>query len=464
MCFDRSNPFFVTDWLQRWTMGYTQEIDWQSFVMGYIARMPGICHPCRRARAISMSPAPRSLFRAILVSLTAVICLSSAARASYEVLEEFQRPGTQPLGRLLKLASGETYGTASDGGAFGFGSVFKITASGSVETLVSFTGTAGAAPGSGPTAGLVQGSDGALYGTTSAGGTNGFGVVFKIGAGGAYSILIHFTGTTGAAKGSVPGPLLAHPDGFLYGSTEAGGTQGAGTLFKLSVGGTFTTLATFTGATTGAKRGAEPVGQLATSGANLFGVTRRGGANNLGTVFKVTTSNAFTDLADFTGAAGTRPGANPAGGLMLHSNGKFYGTTEFGGTNGFGVLFSLTNVATPVFATIRSFADATGSQPAGELLATSGTTLLGCCAAGGANGLGGIYQITTGNVYSLVKSFDGETGSRAVRPTKHGITQEPDWTIPPSSRKTTVGVVRADPGHEHLPESETNPYKEKLCP
>jgi len=333
------------------------------------------------------------------------------AFAGLEVLASFQKPGTQATGKLLRLANGESYGTASSGGAHGFGSVFRVTAAGAVETVVSFTGGGGAVPGRGPTAGLVLGTDSAFYGTTSAGGAGGFGTIFKVTVAGVFTKLVDFTGTTGVAKGSVPGPLVLHADGNFYGTTAAGGTgvpgnlAGFGTVFKMTPGGVLTTLAEFTG-TAGAVKGSEPTGALAISGTTLYGVTRIGGALNLGTIFRITPAGSFTSLHDFTGPNGARP----AGGLFLHSNGLLYGTTEFGGTEGFGTAFSLSTAVTPVFTSIRSFADLIGSQPVGELVAADSTTLLGTVATGGASGWGGIYKLTTGGVFTMLATFTGESG------------------------------------------------------
>jgi uncharacterized repeat protein (TIGR03803 family) len=336
-----------------------------------------------------------------------LLLLILPAFAGLEVVASFQKPGTQATGKLRRLANGESYGTASSGGAQGFGSVFRVTAAGAVETVVSFTGSSGAVPGSGPTAGLVLGADSAFYGTTSAGGAGGFGTIFKLTAAGVFTQLVDFTGTTGTAKGSVPGPLVLHADGNFYGTTAAGGAGGFGTVFKMTPGGSLTTLAEFTG-TAGAFKGSEPTGALAISGTTLYGVSRIGGAVNvnLGTIFRITTAGSFTALHDFTGPNGARP----AGGLFLHSNGLLYGTTEFGGTEGFGTAFSLSTAVTPVFTSIRSFADLIGSQPVGELVAADATTLLGTLATGGASGWGGIYKLTTGGVFTMLATFTGESG------------------------------------------------------
>lgn len=344
-----------------------------------------------------------------------LLLLILPAFAGLEVLASFQKPGTQATGKLLRLANGESYGTASSGGAHGFGSVFRVTPAGAVETVVSFTGSSGAVPGSGPTAGLVLGADSAFYGTTSAGGAGGgaggFGTIFKVTAAGVFTKLVDFTGTTGTAKGSVPGPLVLHADGNFYGTTAAGGAgvpgnlAGFGTIFRMTPGGILTTMAEFTGSAEAVK-GSEPTGALAVSGTTLYGVTRIGGASSLGTIFRVTTAGSFTALHDFTGPNGARPN----GGLFLHSNSLLYGTTEFGGTEGFGTAFSISTAVTPVFTSIRSFADLIGSQPVGELVAADPTTLLGTVATGGASGWGGIYKLTTGGVFTMLATFTGESG------------------------------------------------------
>ncbi len=350
-------------------------------------------------------------------ALACLLLLIVPAFAGYEVLATFQKPGSQATGKLLRLAGGELYGTASSGGAAGFGSVFRVTAAGAVETVVSFTGAAGAAPGSGPTAGLVAGPDGAFYGSTAAGGAGGFGTLFKVSAAGGFTPLVQFTGTAGAAKGAVPGPLVAHPDGNFYGTTAAGGAGGFGTVFRMTAAGALTTLAEFTGTAGGAK-GREPTAALAISGTTLYGVTRLGGAANLGTIFRITTAGAFTPLHDFAGANGARP----AGGLLLHSGGRLYGTTEFGGGEGFGTAFRLSTAASPVFTALHSFADLAGSQPVGELVAADAATLLGTVATGGSSGWGGVYQLTTGGAFTLLASFSGESGAVAGAAPRAGLT------------------------------------------
>jgi len=358
-----------------------------------------------------MSPACHRRKRT--AALACLLFLILPALAGYEVLATFRKPGSQATGRLLRLAGGESYGTTTRGGAAGLGTVFRVTAAGAVETLHAFSG----ADGRGPTAGLVQGTDGAFYGTTSAGGAHGFGTAFKVTAAGTFTKLLDFTGTAGAAKGAVPGALILHPDGQFYGGTAAGGAGGFGTLFRMTPGGTLTTLLEFTG-TTGAAKGAEPTGALALHAGNLYGATRLGGAGNVGTLFRLSAAGAFTPLHEFSGTNGARP----AGGLLLHSDGQLYGTTEFGGVEGFGTAFRLDTGASPVVTPLHSFADLVGSQPVGELVAAGPNLLLGTVATGGASGWGGIYQLTPGGAFTMLASFTGETGAVPGAAPRAGLT------------------------------------------
>ncbi len=134
-----------------------------------------------------------------------------------------------------------------------------------------------------------------MYGTTSGGGANGFGVAFKVTTAGVFTKLADFTGASGLAKGSVPGDLVMHADGLFYGTTQGGGANGLGTVFSMTAAGGVTTLLEFTG-TAGAVKGSMPIGRLAVSGTNLYGMTSGGGTANLGTVYKVTTGGAWSAL------------------------------------------------------------------------------------------------------------------------------------------------------------------------
>lgn len=368
-----------------------------------------------RLRHVS-SKLRRPVVAAGCVVLAAGTSLSPGA-AAYEVLAEFSKPGTQVMAPLTEHSDGNFYGVATANGAFDQGTVFKVTPAGVLSTLHAFAGTDGTAPA----AKLAEGADHALYGTTPQGGANGFGCVFKITTGGGFTKVLDFTGTSGGIPGSVPHALTLHTDGNFYGVTQAGGTNGFGTVFKMTAAGVVSTLVNFSG-TAGTRPGAQPVGPLVFSGNLLYGVTKTGGAGNFGVLFEVSTTGTWRILGEFTGTAGARPGANPAGGLMLNTDGALYGCTEFGGTNGFGVAFKTTTAASPVFTTLRHFADATGSQPSGTLVRGTDGLLYGATANGGTNGLGTVFKISTTGTHTVITNLTGEGGSAAGSALRGGLT------------------------------------------
>jgi uncharacterized repeat protein (TIGR03803 family) len=200
--------------------------------------------------------------------------------------------------------------------------------------------------GANPAAALVQGSDGYFYGTTYGGGTNGNGTVFQIGTNGTLITLCSFTVIDGAG----PSGLVQGSDGNFYGTTVDAGPDGGGTVFKISSSGALTTLYSFTGGNDGANPQA---GLVQGSDGYFYGTTEYnsyqggfpGGPSGAGTVFKISTNGALTTLYAFgtvTNADGDPlDGANPHAGLVQGSDGSFYGTTLQGGTNGVGTVFRL---------------------------------------------------------------------------------------------------------------------------
>lgn len=221
------------------------------------------------------------------------------------------------------------YSTTESGGSSGYGTVSQVTTNGVLTTLVSFGATNGLAPN----AGLLLGSDGNFYGTTKQGGSgyvNGsnprYGTVFQVTTNGVLTSLTSFTGT----NGSHPNELVLGRDGDLYGTTVVGGTSNLGTVFRVTTGGVLTSLASFTGS-----NGAHPQARLVLGNdGNLYGTTTGGGKSNVdgtgssyGTVFKVTTNGVLTSLVSFI----YDNGRDPRAGLVLGSDGAFYGTTFLAG-------------------------------------------------------------------------------------------------------------------------------------
>ncbi|MGA3056216.1 MAG: choice-of-anchor tandem repeat GloVer-containing protein [Candidatus Korobacteraceae bacterium] len=193
--------------------------------------------------------------------------------------------GVNPSVTLVQGADGQLYGVAYYGGnglpdcASSCGTVFKLTLSGNPTLLHSFCLQTNCTDGAEPTAALVRGSDGNFYGTTSAGGANYAGVIFKVTPNGTYTILHSFAA---AGEGnSVVAPMIQGSDGNFYGTSNGGGAHGLGTIFEISPSGDFTTLYNFQGSD-----GANPQGGLVEVNGTFYGTTYAGGANNDGTVFK----------------------------------------------------------------------------------------------------------------------------------------------------------------------------------
>ena len=349
-------------------------------------------------------------FRIVISLLFFALTLLRAAPV-FETLADFERAGTNPSARLVAHPDGNYYGTTLDGGVFNFGTVYKMTPGGTVTTLVSFTGEDGVVRGSYPAAGLTLGGDGSLFGTTGNGGAGDYGTIFKVTTAGVFTSLVEYTGMTGAKKGSVPNGLVLHPDGFFYGTTQAGGAGDFGTVFKVDAAGNLTTIAELTG-TVAPQKGTAPTGRLAVSGTTLYGAAQAGGANDCGTVFSVTTNGvSWVMLAELTGTSGQKRGSGPLGGVTL-VGATLFGTTEAGGLLDSGTIFRLPTNATN-FATIRDFGGPDGSAPAAQLLASADGFLYGSTMSGGAEDEGTLFKVSSGYpyTYSLVATFSGGSGS-----------------------------------------------------
>jgi uncharacterized repeat protein (TIGR03803 family) len=267
-------------------------------------------------------------------------------------IHEFSYPdGGNPNSALVEAPNGVFYGTTVNGGhgiscCDGGGVVFKMTPAGAYSVVHFFDFTDGWDP---QDANLVQGTDGNFYGEAAGGGTfscaapaNGCGVLYKIGPLGVFTVVHEFEGS----DGDIPyGGLVQASDGNFYGTTYYGGAHGDGTVFRFTPSGALTTIYNFSGSD-----GAQPHGHLiqATDG-NLYGTTYAGGANGDGTVFHITLGGTLTTLHNFDGT----DGAESQSGLAQHTNGMFYGETDAGGTSGNGVIFSLSMGLGPFVTFIR---------------------------------------------------------------------------------------------------------------
>jgi uncharacterized repeat protein (TIGR03803 family) len=237
--------------------------------------------------------------------------------------------GAGPYAPPIQGTDGNFYGTTTIGGQ-GFGAVYKVTPVGGFTTLYTFDSTHGASP----FAPLIQAKDGNFYGTTVGGGTTDFGTAFKITPAGALTVMYNFDSTHGSGPYS---PLLQGSDGNFYGTARAGGSKNnGGVVFKLTAAKKLTVLYNFdgTGATTD---GVRPYSGLvqATDG-NFYGVASAGGTNAAGTLYRISSTGVYATLYNFVSATGSLPFAT----LKQHTNGKFYGEATTGGSAGHGTLFS----------------------------------------------------------------------------------------------------------------------------
>ena len=302
--------------------------------------------------------------------------------------------GAYPFGGLTPGPNGTFYGMTYSGGANAGGTVFEITASGTLTTLYSFCAQDGCADGKFPTGKLARAQDGSFYGTTPQGGANGYGTAFRITPAGAFTTLYSFCAASVCSDGGSPNGVILTGDGNLYGTTVNGGDNDAGTVFRLTPAGAETALYSFCGASA-CSDGAIPYAGLAQHGKALVGTTRDGGANGAGTAFRITPSQAdLTTLYSFCAQTSCADGSSPEAGLVSAA-GKLYGTTFAGGAAGYGTVFSLSRTQT--LTTIYDFcsqANCTdGALPISGLAPSWDGTFYGTTPAGGANGVGVLFKV-----------------------------------------------------------------------
>jgi uncharacterized repeat protein (TIGR03803 family) len=332
-----------------------------------------------------------------VVLLMAVMATPSAQAQTFTTLPSISFDGTDgasPYAALIQATDGNFYGTAQEGGANGDGTVFKITPSGRLTTSHNFDGTDGQYPTQ-----LVQATDGNFYGTTFGGGTNGDGTVFKITPSGTLTMLYSFCAQANCTDGEGPIPVLVQAtDGNFYGATANGGANNDGTVFKITPSGALTTLHSFDFGTDGQL----PEGLAQGTDGNFYGTTNRGGDGDDGTVFKITPSGTLTTLHNFQGADGDEPDA----GLVQGTDGNFYGTTAQGGANNDGTVFKITPTGT--LKTLHSFDGTDGSLPAAALIQATDGNLYGTTVAGGTDGT--LFKITPSGKLTTLHDFDGTDG------------------------------------------------------
>jgi uncharacterized repeat protein (TIGR03803 family) len=327
--------------------------------------------------------------------------LQERTRPVYKELYSFGMNGYLPRAGLVLDASGNAFGTSTDGGRYRAGSVYKLNKNNGASVLYSFTGKT---DGGYPQAGLVLDSAGNLYGTTpydgsgDCAGGEGCGVVFKVDANGVETVLHSFSGPDGMYPFA---GLITDSAGNLYGTTQYGGDHGSGEVFELDSTGALKVLYSFTGL----NDGAEPMASLLRDkNGNLYGTASTGGAFSCGcgTVFSVNPAGEETVLYTFTGPDGDEPISN----LISDESGTLYGTTFYGGEIGFGTVFKLDQ--TGAETVLYSFsAGADGAYPGAGLVRDPIGALYGTAQAGGTNGNGVLFMLNTNGQETVLHSFAG---------------------------------------------------------
>jgi len=384
---------------------------------------------------------------ACFVFLLAATTIAAPAQG-FKVLVNFDgSDGDYPVGGVVQGFDGNLYGTTSAGGnngseclGVGCGSIFKITPAGTLTTLYSFCNQTNCTDGYGPVAGLVQASDGNLYGITQSGGVNnnteiclytyldGCGTVFKVTPTGTLTTLYSFCSQANCADGAGPyASLLQASDGNFYGTTNIGGSGfdlsfcsqlGCGTAFKVTPTGKLTTLHSF----------CSEGGSFCTDGAypqsgliegldgSLYGTMAHGGANGSGTVFKMTPGGTLTTLYSFCSQANCADGSLPAGNLVQASDGNFYGTTFFGGNHDYGTIFKITPTGT--LTTLHQFQCPSardcpgGANPSTALVQATDGNFYGTTQTGGINFAGAVFKATPTGAVATLHDFDMTDGYR----------------------------------------------------
>jgi uncharacterized repeat protein (TIGR03803 family) len=305
---------------------------------------------------------------------------------------------------LVQGTDGQLYGTTYNGGSAGMGTAFKVTTSGTFTLLHSFAG--GASDGANPTGGLTLGSDGNFYGTTQMGGSGTEGVVFTMTTAGAVTVLHTFNVLN---DGAFPwGPPILASDGNFYG-TASGGASNNGLVYKITSSGTYTTVYNFDGT-----HGTYPIAPP-TQGTDgfLYIPVSEGGSSFCGTIVKLSTAGVVSNTYNFPCGPG---GSFPIGPLVQSSAGAFYSTTQNGGSRNEGTMYKLNSsfVVTVQHSFGNLFGD--GIYPsAGVLLGTDGK-YYGSTAEGGTFDDGTLFNSTPTGTYTHLYSFDNSVNLMQMSP------------------------------------------------
>ena len=316
----------------------------------------------------------------------------------FAVLRNFSggSEGATLFAGVVEGSDGGLYGVTRDGGVNNAGTLFRVNKDGTgFSSLMRF---ALATDGSSPQAGVIESRDGMLYGTAQGAGL-GFGTVYRMNRDGTGAVVLRrFNGGT---DGLSPQAVVEGTDGLIYGTTLQGGLYGSGTIYRMNRDGTgFVAIRSFTGGSDGGYL----YGALAEGSDGMFyGTGNQGGAYGQGTVFRMNKDGTgFAVLNVFNGSSGSRPFA----GVIEGTDGAIYGTTISGGAVGYGVVFRMNKNGTG-YTVLRSFSATEGIYPYGGVVEGSDGALYGANNQGGVYGAGTVYRINKdGSGFAVLRSLN----------------------------------------------------------
>ena len=357
-----------------------------------------------------------SVAASALVFALALIALTISAKGqAVTIIHNFvATDGTNPFAGLTQSSNGTLYGTTANGGNNGQGSLYEIDPLGNETVLHSFLDPNVPSDGYSPYAPVTQAANGNFYGTTIFGGTDANGIVYELSSQGQYTVLHNFGDGSVTNDGMKPqARIIQGADGLFYGITTLGGStanepNGGGTVFQMTPAGGITIIHAFADGSV-ANDGINPIGGLVQGpdgtlyGAapyNIFGGTS-------GSIFSVTPQGVYAVLHRFADGSVQNDGATPNGDLVQGADGNFYGTTEFGGSRNDGTVYKITPQGQVTI--LHSFLDGSimndGTFPTSGLVLASDGNFYGMTSAGGALNLGTIFKVTPQGAVTILHSF-----------------------------------------------------------